>query len=103
MARANNRRGNHTSGLAVRAGRAIVATMSTVIEIETAFEKLSAREQEQFAEWYEARLAHVGPDPENDKLWAAETQRRLEEIRSGRVQAIPGEPVMAELRRRYAS
>jgi putative addiction module component (TIGR02574 family) len=77
--------------------------MSTVIEIETAFEKLSAREREEFAEWYEARLAHVGPDPEIDRLWAAEAQRRLEEIRSGKVQAIPGEPVMAELRRRYGS
>lgn len=77
--------------------------MSTVTEIATAFEKLSTREQAQFAEWYEARLAQVGPDPEIDQLWAAEAQRRLEDIRSGKVQAIPGEPVMAELRRRYAS
>ncbi|MBI5766468.1 MAG: hypothetical protein HZA93_01645 [Verrucomicrobia bacterium] len=30
--------------------------MSTVIEIAAAFEKLSAREREEFAEWYEARL-----------------------------------------------
>jgi putative addiction module component (TIGR02574 family) len=77
--------------------------MSTLVEIETAFEKLSARDREEFAEWYEGRLAQVGPDPEIDQLWAAEIQRRLEDIRSGKVQAIPGEPVMAELRRRYAS
>jgi putative addiction module component (TIGR02574 family) len=77
--------------------------MSTLVEIETAFEKLSARDREKFAEWYEGRLAQVGPDPEIDQLWAAEIQRRLEDIRSGKVQAIPGEPVMAELRRRYAS
>jgi putative addiction module component (TIGR02574 family) len=95
--------GAHPGGLAVRAERAIVAVMSTVAEIATAFEKLSLREQAQFAEWYEARLAQVGPDLEIDQLWAAEAQRRLEEIRSGKVQAIPGEPVMAELRRRYAS
>ena len=74
-----------------------------MIEIEAAFEKLSAREREEFAEWYEGRLAQVGPDPENDELWAVEAQRRLEEIRSGKVQAIPGETVMAELRRRYGA
>lgn len=89
--------------LAAAGKRSIVAGMSTVAEIESAFEKLSAREQEQFAEWYEARLAQAGPDPEIDQLWAAEVRRRLEEVRSGGVQAIPGEPVMAELRRRYAS
>jgi len=93
----------HHAGLAVRSESALVASMSTVTEIATAFEQLSTREQEQFAEWYEARLAHGGPDPKVDQLWAAETQRRLEDIRSGKVQAVPGEPVMAELRRRYAS
>ena len=77
--------------------------MSTVIEIEAAFEKLSTREREEFADWYEQRLAQVGPDPEIDRLWAAETQRRLEEIRSGKVQAISGELVMTDLRRRYGS
>lgn len=77
--------------------------MSTVTEIATAFEKLTAREQAQFAEWYEARLAQVGPDLDIDRLWAAEAQRRLEDVRSGKVQAIPGEPVMAELRRSYTS
>lgn len=74
----------------------------SVSEIERAYEKLSAREQEEFAEWYEARLARLGPDPETDELWAKEIQRRLDEIRSGKVQGIPGEQVMADLRRRYA-
>ena len=77
--------------------------MSTLVEIETAFEKLSAREKEEFAVWYEGRLAQGGPDPAIDQLWAAEVQRRLEEVRSGKVPAIPGEPVMAELRRRYGA
>ncbi len=75
--------------------------MSTVQEIEAAFEKLSSREREEFAEWYEARLAQIGPDPEIDKLWAEEIDRRLDEVRSGKVQLIPGEQVMADLRRRY--
>jgi putative addiction module component (TIGR02574 family) len=78
-----------------------VPLMSTVVEIETAFEKLSSRDKEEFALWYEERLTKVGPDPEIDQLWAVEIQRRLDEIRSGKVQAIPGEQVMADLRRRY--
>ncbi len=75
----------------------------SVVELETAFEKLTSREKEEFAEWYEARLARGGPDSEIDQIWAVEVQRRLEEIRSGKVQGIPGEQVMAELRRRYSA
>jgi putative addiction module component (TIGR02574 family) len=74
----------------------------SVTEMEAAFEKLSAREQEEFAEWYEARLASRGPDSATDELWAVEIQRRLDEIRSGQVKVIPGEQVMADFRRRYA-
>lgn len=75
--------------------------MSTVVEIEAAFEKLSSREQEGFARWDEERLTKVGPVPEIDQLWTVEIQRRLDEIHSGKVQASPGEQVLAELRRRY--
>ena len=32
-------------------------------------------------------------------LWAAEAARRRDEVRSGRVQPIPGEQVIAEVRR----
>jgi putative addiction module component (TIGR02574 family) len=73
----------------------------SVTELEQAVEKLSAREQEQFAEWYESKLARGGFDPGNEEVWAVEVDRRLEEIRSGKVQGIPGEQVMADLRRRY--
>lgn len=73
----------------------------SVIELERAFEQLSAREQEQFAEWYEAKLAAGGFEPANEEAWAAEIDRRVEEIESGKVQGIPGEQVFAELRRRY--
>jgi putative addiction module component (TIGR02574 family) len=75
----------------------------SVIELETAFERMSANEQEQFAEWYEERLARGGFMASNEAVWADEVDRRLDEIRSGKVQAIPGEQVMAELRRRYGS
>ena len=35
-----------------------------------------------------------------DRLWAAEAERRIDELDSGKVQAIPGEQVFAELRAR---
>ena len=37
-----------------------------------------------------------------DKLWAAEGNRRLQELRSGQVTGIPGEEVFARLRQKYA-
>jgi putative addiction module component (TIGR02574 family) len=37
------------------------------------------------------------PDPEIEKLWLAVARRRLEELRSGKVQAIPAEEVFQEL------
>ena len=36
---------------------------------------------------------------EIQKLWAAEAIRRRDEVRSGRVKPIPGEQVVAEVRR----
>lgn len=75
----------------------------SLTELEAAFEKLSTREQEQFAEWYEGRLARGGFEPGSEEAWAVEVDRRLGEVRSGKVQPLPGEPVMAELRRRYCS
>jgi hypothetical protein len=33
------------------------------------------------------------------RLWAAEAIRRRDEVRSGRVQAVPGEQVLDEVRR----
>jgi len=36
---------------------------------------------------------------EIQKLWTAEAVRRRDEVRSGRVQPIPGEQVLAEVRR----
>ena len=42
---------------------------------------------------------HEEPDPANDAAWAEEVRCRLEEIRSGKVPAIPGEEVMARARK----
>lgn len=38
------------------------------------------------------------PDPEIEKAWAKEARRRLEEFKAGKVEAIPGEQVMKELK-----
>jgi len=43
------------------------------------------------------------PDPEIDKKWAAVAERRLEELRSGRVKPVPGEEVFAKIRQRFAT
>ena len=39
------------------------------------------------------------PDPEVERAWKMETRRRVAEIESGAVKGIPGEQVMAELRK----
>ncbi len=41
----------------------------------------------------------VEPNPEVEAAWVQESMRRLEEVRSGKVKAIPGELVFAEARR----
>lgn len=42
---------------------------------------------------------HDEPDAEHDAAWAEEAERRLAEIRSGKVKPIPGEEVMARARK----
>ena len=42
---------------------------------------------------------HHAVDPEMEDAWKEETRRRLAEIQSGRVQAVPGEEVSAKIRR----
>lgn len=42
---------------------------------------------------------HDEPAAENDVAWAEEAERRLAEIRSGKVKPIPGEEVMARARK----
>ena len=47
------------------------------------------------------RTLHA-PDPEVDHAWAEVAERRLNELRSGRVRAIPGEEVFAQVRAKLA-
>jgi putative addiction module component (TIGR02574 family) len=42
------------------------------------------------------------PDPEIDRKWAAVAYRRLEELRTGKVKAIPGEEVFKKIRNRFS-
>jgi putative addiction module component (TIGR02574 family) len=42
---------------------------------------------------------HDEPDAEHDAAWAEEVERRLAEIRSGKVKPVPGEEVMARARK----
>jgi putative addiction module component (TIGR02574 family) len=42
------------------------------------------------------------PDNEIDKKWGQIATRRLEELRSGKVQPVPGEEVFARIYARYA-
>lgn len=36
-----------------------------------------------------------------DRLWAAEAERRVREIRAGEVEPVPGEQVREEIRKRF--
>jgi putative addiction module component (TIGR02574 family) len=42
------------------------------------------------------------PDRGVEKEWIAVAHRRLEELHSGRVRAIPGDEVFANIRKRFA-
>ena len=44
---------------------------------------------------------NVPIDPEIDALWVEEAERRMEEIRDGKVVPIPGEQVFEDIRRRF--
>jgi putative addiction module component (TIGR02574 family) len=39
------------------------------------------------------------PDPKIDRAWLDTAKRRAEELRSGRVQGVPGEEVMEKVRK----
>ncbi len=62
---------------------------------------LSAQDRAELAERMVESLVER-PDPEIERAWAKEARRRLEELRSGKNQAIPGEEVNARVRRLLA-
>ena len=39
--------------------------------------------------------------PEIDRMWAAEAERRVEEIDQGEAKLIPGDSVFAKIRKKY--
>lgn len=41
------------------------------------------------------------PNPDIDQTWAAAARRRLAELRSGRVKAVPGNEVFDRVRERF--
>jgi putative addiction module component (TIGR02574 family) len=43
------------------------------------------------------------PDLEIDRKWAVVARRRLNELRSGSVQPVPGEEVFAKISQRFAT
>jgi len=42
------------------------------------------------------------PEAEIDKKWAKEAKKRLDELRSGKVEAIPGEEVFEKINKRFS-
>ncbi|CAN5679464.1 hypothetical protein BH23GEM3_BH23GEM3_23970 [soil metagenome] len=66
----------------------------SVHEIEAEALLLSSQERAHLAE---VLIASLDEDLALEQAWAAEAERRYEEIRSGRVQTIAAEQVMAEL------
>lgn len=57
--------------------------------------------REQLSELFDLLLAEsfAQPDAEIDAAWRTETGRRVADIHAGRVRGVPGEQVMAELRK----
>lgn len=46
-------------------------------------------------------IASLDEEDAIDAAWAEEIERRVREVDSGKVELIPGEQVMAEMRRRF--
>jgi putative addiction module component (TIGR02574 family) len=49
----------------------------------------------------EALLSSLDEDADIEAAWAAEIERRMEDVRQGRVQLIDADEVLAELRQRF--
>ena len=68
-----------------------------VRELESQALKLSRRERARLAQRLISSLDHeAGADAE--RLWLAEAERRLAELKSGKVAAIPAERVIKKVR-----
>jgi len=68
-------------------------------QIEAAAARLNPAEREELLQRL-IELEHPA-DPDVEAAWDAEIARRLEEVRSGKVQLLDGEEVMREMREKY--
>ena len=66
-------------------------------ELEAAALKLSSHERARLAE---VLIASLDEEDEIERAWAAEAERRYEELRTGAVHAVPAEEVIARIRSR---
>ncbi len=73
--------------------------LSTIEEVRRAALELPTAERASLAEELIGSL-DSGWTEENDRWWATEAARRLEEIQAGKAQAIPAEEVFSDAWRR---
>jgi len=59
---------------------------------------LTPAQRAELADFLVESLESTPPD-EVQRLWIEEANKRLEEVRSGKVKTVPGEDVLAEARR----
>ena len=71
----------------------------TIEQLATEALSLPNQARALLAEQFVESLDTAAPVSAVDELWAAEAQRRLEEVRSGRVQTIPGDEAAIRVRR----
>jgi len=79
-------------------GRHVLNKSMTVDQIVAEARQLPREQQSELFDWLLAE-SFAQPDSEIDAAWRVETRRRIEEIQRGKVQGIPGEQVMGELRK----
>ena len=74
------------------------------MKIEELTEQALALPNEAKALLVDQLVESLDPSEEGElhDLWAIEAQRRLRELRSGAVQAIPGDEALARLREKYS-
>lgn len=72
--------------------------ISAVEQLESAALHLPRSDRARLAE---RLLASLDEDAEIELAWAEEVRRRVEEVRSGAVETIPGEEVFRELESLY--
>ena len=71
--------------------------MPSLEELESRILELPVDSRAILAERILASLDDL-PDEENERLWLDEAERRLDEVRSGKVNTIPAETAISNLR-----